>query len=279
MYKVKPFLLFDLNDGALLQNNEVTIHLKKQSMIKFLRELQEDRTIINSQLSIGEHFPNNAEHAVQFLLTNKVIFEEIKPTFNFTDIIVYSNSQMFIEIFEFLAKGSLENVRFDSFEDGKFDFRDFHEDSLVILFFNPLELRIYEKTVETIRKIGCAVKVIFYYNHSIYMSNFHKKKWYNPCPKCFFYVIEAQLRGASKSHGSVNFQTLIDILYLHETNFKIECILNPLRLLGVMNELLNQITSPNNINSFVNIVHEFSLESSYENSDYSYHFEMCDCYE
>jgi McbB family protein len=281
MYKIKPYLLFDLEGGKgkALQNNTSTVVVTSPAMARFLEALETNRTLIDSEESLKDYFPNNTEQALQFLLSNGIIYEYQKPVFTFEDIHIISNSKVFSDVFGLFFSDIFEGIKFhNDFSYGdKIDFLD--DDSLCIIFLNPFSLGKFEKLVDSVSVHNCIVKVAFYYNHSLYLSNYHKPSWKNPCPKCFFYSLEAQLRSENKIEGSYNFQTLVDILYLKEIKFDFACVLKPYHLLGMMNTMLYQLDNPNEINSFANSVHDFKPGTHLFNADYAYHWEMCDCYE
>jgi len=279
MYKARPYLLFDTQEGTILQNNIATVLLKNDKIINFLRNLETNKSLLQSEEKIRVHFPNNYTEAINFMLANSIISQDKFPVFKFDDIHIISNSQVFSDFFASLSKDVCENVNFYDIISYDTELGFLSDKSLCVVFLNPFDLREYIKLNDEIAKHDCIVKFIFYYGHNIYISNYHKPSWKNPCPKCFFYSLEAQLRGDQKGGGSINFQTLIDIFYIRDVRFNSEATLKAHHLLGVMKALFDQFAETHKINSFVNIVHELTLESSYVNTDYAYHWEMCDCHD
>jgi len=277
MYKVKPYLLFETNKGTALQNNVATIFVTNTNMINFLVALEKDKTLVNSSSQIDAYFSGNSEKAIQFLLENKVIYEVTKPLFEFNEIHVISNSELFMDVFALFSKDMTYDVQVHNPDCCDTTFSFLNNKSLCIIFLNPFDLNKFEGFLDVICKYDCIIKPMFYYNHAIYMANYHRPSWKNPCPRCFFYSLEAQLR--TGNYSSVTFQTLIDMLYIREVKFDLEAILSPHHLLGVMNVLFSQLNSVQSFNSFVSAVHDFKLESITVNMDYSYHWELCDCYE
>ena len=278
MYKTKPYLLFEIQDGKVFQNSTSTLVLTSQSMIRFLENLETDKSLLTSEERIKEYFPNNHTDALKFLLDNGIIYKEKLPHFRFDEVHVVSNSKVFNEAVLYFSQDMEFTTILHAFESKPLDMHRLRENTLCLVFLNPFNLKIHEKIATEMRTIACISKFIFYYNHSLYMSNFHKPSWVNPCPKCFFYNVEAQLRGGPRNL-SKNFQSMIDMMYVKETMFDIEAVLAPHDLLGVMNVLFTQIKSSTEFNSYTNVVHSFTQDFIKVNTDYAIHWELCDCYE
>jgi len=277
MYKARPYLLFELEEGkTLLQNNTSTVVLSNKQIVQFLMALEQDKSLLNSADALSEFFQNNTHQVITFMLANGIIYKEEVPALAFKNVHIVSNLKIFSELFYKFSAGVFDNVYTVDID---LSGSNITEDDLCIVFLNPFELGEFEKLMGAIHKTNCIVKAIFCYNHSIYMANYHKPSWKNPCPKCFFYSLEAQLRGKGTSHGGMNFQTLVDVIYLKDIKFNAQAILEPYHLLGVINTLFNQLTHIRSFGDDVNLAHDFKLETGTVNADYTYHWEMCDCYE
>ena len=278
MYKIRPFLIYDIEIGTVFQNGLNTVVVKNKEVIELLKDLDKGKELEISEEKLKSYFPNNFEAALKFILNNNIIYEEIKPVFSFKDLHVYSNCDAFKTTLDFFIKD------IDFFEKKEIhDLENYNylpkKDDLAIIFLNPFELGEFKNVVDKFKETGCVVKFIFYYNNSIYISNYYKPEWKNPCPKCFFYSLEAQLRSYGQNPEYLNFQTLVDMFSAKEIKFKSEALLKPHNFIGVMDALFNQFKNINNFNAIVNEVWEISVETTYTNTDYCYHFDMCDCYE
>lgn len=278
MYKIKPFLIYDIEVGTVFQNSTSTALVKNKKLINFLKDLEINKKNTITENELKNYFPNNFEETLHFILTNNIIYRKIEPIFSFNDLYIYTNCNVFKEVSQFFIKD------LDSF--GKIEFHNLEksyslpkEDDLCIIFLNPFELVEFEKIVNKFKEIDCVVKYIFYYNHSIYISNFHKPSWKNPCPKCFFYSLESQLRSFGNINENLNFQTLVDMFSVKEAKFKSWFLPKPYNFISVFDVLFNQFKSLSDFNSIVNLVHEISIETTYINTDFCYPWDMCDCYE
>ena len=117
----------------------------------------------------------------------------------------------------------------------------------------------------------------FYYNHNLFLSNYYKTEWYNPCPICFFGNLESSLRGKSKAFNTTSFQTLMDLIYKREPKFEIKNNFSNYSILLFVNTLLDELNYINN--SHVNNVKYIDFNRNIVISDQSIHWELCDCYE
>ena len=144
------------------------------------------------------------------------------------------------------------------------------------IFLNPFNLEKYIEVCNQLIETKMTLRTSFFYNHSIYISNLYKKGWYNPCPKCFFYALETQLRASISS--SINFQTMMDLIYTKNSRFNVVSDLTHLDLNTIMTLLLKDIKFKENLNT-INNVYELDLGTYRLTEDSSYHWELCDCYE
>lgn len=143
---------------------------------------------------------------------------------------------------------------------------------------NPFNLKEYISINQKMSSFNnIIVKNIFYYNNKIYLTNFYKKSWRNPCPLCFFSNLESHLKGLTNIK-QYNFQTLLDIIYEKNPNFSVEAKLERYDYIPVINAIQMEFVSENK-NREIDKVKSISLENYNVRYDYAYHSRGCDCYE
>lgn len=279
MYTIKSYLIHDIDDGCILQNGISTVIIKNDKLKRFLENVEQKGVQKISVDFIKQEFQEQYDDVTKFLLENQIIFEYHEPDLNWNKIWVISNDHTFSNYFKYSIEGSGEDIINLTITDNELDLDNLKENDLCIVFLNPFDINKYIEICDLIKEKNAIIKTVFFYNHSIYISNFHKKDWFNPCPKCFFYSLETQLRGGLTPNGSFNFQTLIDLLYSNEVKFNIETKLNPVDLITTMNVLSRDLRHTGNVNNIINNVYEIGLNLNELNEDIAYHWEMCDCYE
>ena len=153
----------------------------------------------------------------------------------------------------------------------------FKNTDLLIVFFNPFNLDKMNQIDLFAKKKNILVKFIFPYNNKIYFTNFYKKSWYNPCPMCFFYMLESQLRGETEENN-INFQTLLDLLYAQKAIFDIHLPLDSSVYLQIIYHLARYLRNMPDDNKLDEVL-EICLKDFSVNRDIACHWGYCDCYE
>ena len=148
---------------------------------------------------------------------------------------------------------------------------------VLIVFLNPFDLKTMNELTEEIKKKNLLVKFIFAYNNKIYFSNFYKKSWCNPCPMCFFYELESQLRGEN-SEDQISFQTMIDVLYEQKAQFSVHLPLDSIDYIHIIC-LLSKYFNKEIKSYYYDEVLELDLADYKVSEDTAYHWGYCDCYE
>jgi McbB family protein len=148
-----------------------------------------------------------------------------------------------------------------------------------MIFLDPFIYNDFICLDKYMKEQNIITKFVFYYNYSLYITNFYKYSWHTPCPKCFLSNLESHLRGSQYTDG-LNFQLLIDLIYKKNLNFPVSADISSYDLLSLMFFLKKQLLEfESNENYVVNELCEISLENNQTVKDNSVYWEMCDCYE
>lgn len=277
MYKFKPFLLYHLRENNyVIQNGESTVIITNKKLVNFLEYIEREKTLECQNELFEKFFDKQTSEVIEFLKNNNVIFDNeiLSSKINLGNKFLIYNDNSFKNYF---------NITFDEYEfnyiyiDKCLDY-PFKENDLIIIFLNPFNLNEYINLYNSLKNTEAIIKMIFYYNHSLYITQYHKQSWYNPCPKCFFYSLETQLRG-DVNKGSFNFQTLVDLIYKQKPMFKLEAKLLPKDFIIIMYILGKDLNNLDNLVNHINKVYEIDLLTMKINEDNCYHWEVCDCYE
>lgn len=277
MYKVNTFLLSKIaNDQYVLQNGKATVIIKSKKLVSFLEVIEKERMQYLTIDIIKNYFEDQTDDAVNFLLENLIICETKKETKGIKckeKVLIYNDI-----IFKNYFEATFKDQNFRYIHSNVYEQYSYSKNDVVIIFLNPFNLKKYADMCNYFRDRDLIFKMIFFYNHAIYISQYHKKEWYNPCPMCFFYNLETQLRGGINSR-EINFQILIDMIYKQTPLFQIESKLQSKDYINVMYIFANHFNNGEDISSFINKVYEIDLASLRINEDVCYHWEACDCYE
>ncbi|KQL58301.1 MULTISPECIES: McbB family protein [Bacillaceae] len=277
MYKVNPYLINDVKQASVIQTGRSTVVINDQELKQYLKDLESNRIVSVSSKDLANQFPNKGEEVSRFLLQNRIFSSYEKPTIDYENIFLFSNNDKMTETFNYLVEDLFDSNRFFL----KSSLKETHEvgdGDLVFIFLNPFILEEFLEVVNDIKQKSAIIKVMFYYNHSIYVSHYSKDKWKNPCPKCFYYSLETQLRGEVTGSGP-NFQTIIDLIYRRVSHFNVESKLSANDLLPAIESIVRDFKFEQDVDHFINKAYEFSIEQGTKQEDLTYHWEMCDCYE
>lgn len=278
-YLIKPFLIYNLPNKktTIIQTRESSFATKDVQLINFLKYLEEYNIseITNVELTTITKNEEITSQVISFLLENNIaaISKDIKTSFR--EIFVYSNDISFIQGINFFTENDiLTNQDLEDFgSTGK-------QESLIILALNPFSIKELKKLVNNIPENSTNIyKIIFPYNNALYISNYYSPEWGNPCPLCFFYSLEAQLRGSQTGKEFLNFQLMVDLFYKEKSNFIYEGLLEKKDWLPVLNFLYHDLSNKDTLFEKIDDVTEIDFTSHSVTHDTSYHWEMCDCYE
>jgi McbB family protein len=275
MFSIKPYFIYDIETGTVLQNGISTVIINNAHLVEFLKNVESKKQRVISPEEIKSTFGEAFQKVLDFLLDNSIIQKQNVPALKYEKIILLHNNQAFATLFKNIITPTYSNFETINISDS-FDINK--NDTLYVFFMNPFSIKEYISICDHFEQNDVVYKTCFFYNHSLYVSNFHKHSWYNPCPKCFFYSLEAHLRGGRFS-DSINFQTLIDIIYEQTERFPIQADLTPLNYIAVIKLMSEQMLCSKDFNKIYNQVFEYQICDSKLNTDYAYYWEICDCYE
>lgn len=276
MYKVNPFLIHDLESKeAIIQTNSSTVLISNTMLIQLLKKIE-----INNLEKISEYWLSSNEcdeEMILFLLDNNILIKvaDILPN-QIHRIVCCSNNLQFRDFFKLLFDSKYEIICLDieMCYQFKFDIND-----VCVFFLEPFLYTDLLKLADYVKEKNLLSKFIFYYNYSIYISNFYKKDWHIPCPKCFFSNLENHLRG-NQITDKMNFQLLIDLIYRKKTIFPIETKLYNYDFMLLMYLLQSQFSSLNARENYVLFeLCEIALQTNTLTKDQAVYWEICDCYE
>lgn len=275
MYKVQPFIWKRFSENeAVFQTQNSTVVITNKNMIEFLIEVESQGKTQLDVRDIEKHFCEKSDDVISFLENNQILKREIKKELSINNLYMLSTDTKLANMIGFYLE---EDFSVGQISENELIGKDFDENDCLIVFMNPFSISKLEEYTNIAQNKNVIIKVIFTYNNKIYFSNFYKKKWYNPCPMCFFGALESQLRGEIND-VSINFQTLIDILYAKQGMFEIEVPLTKSAYFHIL-YLLMQYLLPILSEHKVDEVLELDLSNFTVNKDIAYHWGYCDCYE
>lgn len=277
-YNINTYLINDLEGECVVQTKSSLTIIHNEKMIELLKYIEEKRiSILND--SIMKNFFSEEEYldVYSFLQDERLIELKNNKIVSIKNILIISNESKFENIFmnNFKEKfESIKNINVENFYKNQDILKNI---DTVYVFLNPFNLEEYETINKIIINKNKIVQNIFYYNNSIYISNLYKKEWANPCPLCFFSILESKLRGIINEENW-NFQTIVDLIYTKSPKFKIEAKLSIHDYMPVCFILLKYLENIDLENRF-DAIYEIELEKYKISTDYCYHWEVCDCYE
>lgn len=276
-YKVFPFLITNCEEMSVIQNSQSIVVIKDSQMIDFFNWVDSNEVYEVSKEQLNEIFKEKANAAIEFMQKNSLLGEIKQKIINYEDVTVVSNDEIFINSMKFNSVGHNKKLIYELLPRDFHDFKINNPKNLYIFFLNPFHYKYYIKLVNIVRDNNILSRFGFYYEQRIFLSNYYKQEWYNPCPLCFFGNVESSLRGNSKVLNTVSFQTLLDLIYKKEPGFEIENIFTNYSISIFVNTLLNDLDIVNN--SQINNVKYIDFSKNIVLTDQAIHWELCDCYE
>lgn len=278
-YVVNPYLIYELEDEntTIIQTKDNSFATKNEVLVNFLRYMEENKigNITFNDFMVIFKEENIANESIKFLMDSSIIKEENSTYLSsINDIVIFSNSSKVLELSRDIWKEDHEIRSLDEFKDQNY------EDKLIIVCLDPFSLQKLKEIVSFINKDSTNVyKFVFAYNHSLYLSNYYSPRWGNPCPLCFFYSIESQLRGSQSGKNNLNFQVMVDLFYNEKGFFQYDGLLNKSDWLPVINQLHKEKKMSKANYSIIDDVLKIDLNDFSLSYDTCYFWEMCDCYE
>lgn len=279
-YLVKQFILVETCDGYAVQNEHSFTLLTNKQLAEFFTMLDSENRLNITEDYINDFFGVESEQVTEFMLKAQLI-EKVQTKKAFAEIMLITNDETFATTCQFLTKdiaGEITTCFCKSIKRKIFELNtdNIKRNTLYFLVLNPFDYKDFIAINDRLRELNVYFLITFVYNSLFYMSNLHKKEWYNPCPKCFLANIEIALRAKSKVNSQPTFQTIVDLIYNKELSFKVSLPLRRDNIVTLLNEIINYKNFE--INYLANRVTTINLQGQVE-YDLCSHWELCDCFE
>lgn len=258
-----------ISGGVVIQNSNGINFIKDIKLGNFLEYIDENNLNIFS-LEIFRKFFEDQEldKYIEFLKSSEIIVDyDLDYESYISKIGIYSNCELVREYFNFIS-----DEKFEFF----YDIEEGYKYDIIVLFFSPFILQEYNNLVDKFKNFKIPLMTCFCYNNKFYISNLYKSDWCNPCPKCFFSNLETSLRAYGNMQNSPSFQTIVDLIYSYNCNFKIEFPIDKRNLIYTISEIIKIANT--DINILANKIVEIDLNGNIS-YDVPTHWEICDCFE
>lgn len=269
MYKVNQFIINIIQEGVVIQNSNGINFITDFKLGKFLEYVDENNINMFSLELLKKFFcEEEVNEYIGFLKDSGIIIDyDLDYKYSISKIGIYSNCNIINDYFEYISDDKFEVVC---------DIEKVKKYDAIVLFFSPFVLQEYNKLVDELRVFNIPIMTSFCYNNKFYISNLYKLNWCNPCPKCFFSNLETSLRAYGNMQNSPSFQTIVDLIYSYDCNFKIEFPINKKDVIHVISEIIKILNT--DVNVLANRIVEIDLNGNIS-YDVPTHWEVCDCFE
>ena len=275
VYKINPYLWQKIDDDTyFFQTQNSTIVITNIGIVDFLIKVESAKISTIDDETLKNSFGVNYLDVGSFLLDNGLIFAEKEKKFYVKRIVLITDDRFFMKMVKnyFSDIYEIDSVDIENMEDFRFE-----ETDLLLAFSKSFSIELIERLKKCSEKNDSYLKVIFPYDSKLYFTNIYKKSWCTPCPLCFVYELESQSRGEAGEY-SITFQTIMDLIYLKKADFEYEIIVNKvdyLRIGYILSKYIKVTPTERDINEVI----ELDLATGKINTDTSYHWGYCDCYE
>lgn len=267
MYKVRQFIINEMNGNGIIQNSKGITIIQNRKVIDFFIDIDKRGILHVSDEVLEEIFSSEYLQVLDFLLQSDLIYELPDSTISLDKLAIYSNNSELKKLISFVKCDDLILVE---------DIEVLRKHKYVLVFLNRFTLVELYEICDDLRTEGVKFCISFVYNSKIYISNLYYKDWCNPCPKCFFATIESNLRAYAQQQGEISFQTIVDLIYSKESKFEINTPLSMVNLLTFLSEVLKM--KYNDYNILATRIKEIDLKGNIK-YDVATNFELCDCFE
>lgn len=281
-YLVDQFVLFEFDNTVGIQNSTGFTIIKDTRIINFFREIDQDNRRSIHDYQMKDFFEDEQEEIISFLVDNNLI--TVVPTKkNYDEIFFITNNPVVHDVIEYIQVGSYLPIVSNKIIPTR-EILGFIQQSpiskkvLVIISLIPFDYNTFLQLNDYLHKNNFMYVFSFSYNSKIYITNIHKRDWYNPCPKCFFSQLEASLRAYNRNTSEMTFQSIVDLVYSKKISFNPDLPLTNRNILNFMFNLFTFDTKEEDINNLANRIIELNLYSTTV-YDQAVHWELCDCFE
>lgn len=288
-FTLNNFIIYQLDNEhreLVVMHNSGIVKVKEERLINCLKYWDQNNIKKTTKEYLVEKFGSDTDRVISFLQANSIFIEEKEFNYDIKSFIFMTNSEdIFISakslFFDETARDSdvlliNEQCNLKSY---------MKPNSLFIVFLNPYNKKRAKQIRDSVREIEGSVLLMSYvYNNNFYIDSFYFPYLYNPCHLCHIGHIESQLR--VDSTGNTTYQQIIDSIYFDEPTFPIHAVLSNNNILNILSLLNNKLAKFITLESgnviFPEELHECTMLDLQTNklvTDYSLHWELCDCYE
>ncbi|WP_150272762.1 McbB family protein [Paenibacillus tepidiphilus] len=289
-YKVNNYITYELDDGELVvMHNKGIVKITDSRMKELIMNWDEALIKETSNYYLKKLFQSDFKAAVEFLISNYILIEEPEINYNLKNIYLITNSKEVYDLSDNIFDSKVSNLAYQK----KFiaETTDYTENllidnySLLIVFLNPYSKELAQTLQNhVIASEGSILLMSYVYNCNFYMDSLYFPQLKNPCHLCHMGHIEAQLR--INSTGNITYQQIIDSIYFNKPNFPIYSVLSKNNIMNIATLLSNKISKFITLENGELIYPEelqecfmLDLQTNKMQTDYSLHWELCDCYE
>ncbi len=287
-FSINSFVIYALAPNELVvMHNKGIVKIYDPRMIELITEWDTQDNKIVTYLTLENTFQDQCHQAIVFLIENAILFEEKHLNYDIKNLSILSNNKDFLELsektyFQDLNIEKKELIYHSSFDN---NIENFTDNSLIVVFLNPYNKKLAFAIREALRKTSGSLLLMSYtYNSNFYIDSLYFPELYVPCHLCHMGHIESQLR--VNTDNQITYQQIIDSIYYENPKFSIHMHLNKNQLLQITSMLSKLIFKHIVDYDDLTINNEefqectmLDLQSGKVFTDYSLHWELCDCYE
>lgn len=284
-YKISDFIYYELNEETLIvMHRNGIVKVKERRLKNSIKEWDINLQKEISKEKIIEIFGKDFEAALDFMLNNYILEEKKEVNFSVNRIVILTNNDLVATLIEntIIKDLIVPNTIVTIDDNSEFNIEN---NALYVVFLNPYNKQLATKINNQIKKNKESILLMTYvYNNNFYMDSFYFPPLYNPCHLCHIGHIESQLR--VNTDGNITYQQIIDSIYLEQPSFSVNTVLTQNNIINIVALLSNKITKfialENGNLIFPEEWHEctmLDLQTNKIHTDFSLHWELCDCYE
>lgn len=284
-YKISDFIYYELNEETLIvMHRNGIVKVKERRLKNSIKEWDINLQKEISKEKIIEIFGKDFEAALDFMLNNYILEKKKEVNFSVNRIVILTNNDIVATLIENTIINDLIVPSTIVTIDDNSEF-NIENNALYVVFLNPYNKQLATKINNQIKKNKESILLMTYvYNNNFYMDSFYFPPLYNPCHLCHIGHIESQLR--VNTDGNITYQQIIDSIYLEQPSFSVNTVLTQNNIINIVALLSNKITKfialENGNLIFPEEWHEctmLDLQTNKIHTDFSLHWELCDCYE
>lgn len=284
-YEILPFFLYKgVND--LLQNEHGITVINNKELSNMLLEWDKTLKKSVSYSELYSIFQNDTNDLISFLIEKKVLKIKQPLSIKIRNILIVSDDiRIKSNLYSYLVYKNEANIqKLITVDTRNILNMKLSPNDLVIVSLTKYNDKYAEALRELIISSNSFLLFGYYYAGNYYIDNFYKAEWYNPCHKCNFENIKAQLR--INNTEEINYQEIIDDIYKADSEVIISAKLPnyqkdiiSLELFLRLHDFIGDGNYSNIKPDSLSIVEKIDLTTNKISKDFSIHWELCDCYE